>query len=54
VDAREPVQDLPVEVDLTLIDEMLRMSVLDRLRLNDQLASTIEELQESFAKIRDG
>ena len=41
-------------VDLSLIEEMLRLSPYERLVLNDQLIDTILELRESFRGLRDG
>lgn len=36
-------------VDVTLIDEMLRLTPEERLRLNDRMVRTIEELRDAFA-----
>ena len=42
-------------VDPTLIDEMLRLSPEERLRLNDQTINAIQELRDAFAtKQSDG
>ena len=38
-----------VAVDVTLIDEMLRLSPLERLQQNDRVASLAVALQEAFA-----
>ena len=37
-----------VDVDLTLIDEMLRMTPTERLRQNDRMATLAARLRESF------
>ena len=47
-----PVNDVEEDtpgVDLTLIDEMLRLSPEQRLRQNDRVAALAVELQEAFA-----
>jgi hypothetical protein len=36
-------------VDLTLIDEMLRLTPLERLRQNDRMAALAVELRDAFA-----
>lgn len=36
-------------VDLTLIDEMLRLSPIERLRLNDRAVNAALELRRAFA-----
>ena len=43
-------------VDLTLVDEMLRMSVRQRLEQNDRMAAQVVRLKAAFevAKGRDG
>jgi hypothetical protein len=38
----------PVDVDLTLIDEMLRMTPAERLRQNDRMAALATRLREAF------
>jgi hypothetical protein len=53
-DRPEPlIDDRPV-VDLSLIDEMLRLSPDERLLLNDQLIDTILSLRQSFGILHDG
>lgn len=48
------IDDRPV-VDLSLIDEMLRLSPDERLFLNDQLIDTIVALRQSFfGTLQDG
>ncbi len=39
----------PRDVDVTLIDEMLRMSPEERLRQNDRMVALVASLQEAFA-----
>jgi hypothetical protein len=46
-DEREPAQG---GVDASLIDEMLRLSPAERLRLNDRMAALATKLQEAFAR----
>lgn len=36
-------------VDLTLIDELLRMEPIERLRLNDRAINAVLELRDAFA-----
>ena len=36
-------------VDVTLVQEMLRLTPLERLRLNDRMVRTILELRDAFA-----
>jgi hypothetical protein len=36
-------------VDTTLIDEMLRLSPTERLRLNDRMSALATKLQEAFS-----
>lgn len=36
-------------VDLTLIDELLRMEPIERLRLNDRAVNAVLELRDAFA-----
>lgn len=36
-------------VDLTLIDELLRMEPIERLRLNDRAVNAVLELRNAFA-----
>ena len=38
--------------DVTLIDAMLALSPEERLRLNDRMVRTIEELRHGFAALR--
>ena len=44
--------DDPVVVDLTLIDAMLALSPAERLRANDRMVRTVEELRHGFAAAR--
>jgi len=37
-------------VDTTLIDEMLRLSPAERLRLNDRMASLATKLRQAFSE----
>jgi hypothetical protein len=51
----ERAGDVPShEVDVTLIDEMLRMSPTERLRQNDRMAALALVLQQAFAGRRGG
>lgn len=47
----EPADTTPLQgvVDETLLDALLAMSPEERLRLNDRLALTIQELRHGFA-----
>jgi hypothetical protein len=36
-------------VDLTLIDEMLRLEPIERLRMNDRAINAVLELRDAFA-----
>lgn len=36
-------------VDITLIDELLRMEPIERLRLNDRAVNAVLELRDAFA-----
>lgn len=45
---REPTHD-EQGVDLTLIDEMLRLEPIERLRMNDRTINAILELRDAFA-----
>jgi hypothetical protein len=38
--------------DVTLIDAMLALTPEERLRLNDRMVQTIEELRHGFAAVR--
>ena len=42
------------QVDVSLIDEMLRLSPLERLRHNDRMRETVVRLREAFARITAG
>ena len=46
----QPPDDAEIEaaVDVGLIDEMLRMSPLERLRQNDRMAALATKLREAF------
>jgi hypothetical protein len=37
-----------VEVDVTLIDAALRMTPVERLRLNDRMATLVAKLRDAF------
>jgi hypothetical protein len=50
-DAGGRPDDTPV-VDGTLIDEMLRLTPEERLRQNDRMVRTVEELRNGFAAQR--
>ena len=41
--------EAPVAVDVSLIDEMLRLTPAERLRQNDRVASLAVRLREAFA-----
>lgn len=41
------------EVDETLIDEMLKLSPLERLELHDRMVATARELRRGFEQVRD-
>jgi hypothetical protein len=41
------------DVDMTLIDAMLALSVVERIRQNDRMIRTVEELRDGFARARD-
>ena len=47
-----PVDDERVSVDLTLIDAMLALTPEERLRQNDRMLRTIQELRDGFAATR--
>lgn len=44
--------DDPVGVDLTLVDAMLALTPVERLRANDRMIRTVEELRHGFAAAR--
>lgn len=44
--------DDPVGVDLTLVDAMLALTPVERLRANDRMIRTVEELRHGFAVAR--
>jgi hypothetical protein len=46
--ALEPTHD-EQGVDLTLIDEMLRLEPIERLRMNDRAINAVLELRDAFA-----
>ena len=57
---RQPVHRLAmaadveqVEADETLIDEMLKLSPLERLRLHDRMVATARALREGYEQVRD-
>ena len=39
-------------VDVTLVDEMLRLTVSERLQLNDRMVRTALELRDAFERLR--
>lgn len=45
-------QDEPITVDLTLVDAMLALTPAERLRANDRMIRTVEELRHGFAAAR--
>lgn len=45
-------QVMSPEVDETLIDEMLKLTPLERLRLHDRMVATARELRAGFEKVR--
>ena len=44
--------DEPVAVDITLVDAILALTPAERLRANDQMIRTVEELRHGFAVAR--
>jgi hypothetical protein len=42
----------PVDVDVTLVDAMLALTPAERLRANDRMVRTVEELRHGFAVAR--
>jgi hypothetical protein len=46
---RSPEGKVASTVDVSLIEEMLRMSPAERLRLNDRMATLATKLQEAFS-----
>jgi hypothetical protein len=46
----EPVDPERPDVDVSLIDEMLRLSPVERLRQNDSAAALAVALQEAFLR----
>jgi hypothetical protein len=49
--APEPREE-PVAVDVTLVDAMLALTPIERLRANDRMIRTVEELRHGFAVAR--
>jgi len=47
----EPREE-PIGVDLTLVDAMLALTPAERLRANDRMVRTVEELRHGFAVAR--
>jgi hypothetical protein len=45
-------QDPPGVCDVTLIDAMLSLTPEERLRLNDRMVQSIQELRHGFAAVR--
>ena len=41
------------EVDETLIDEMLKLTPLERLQLHDRMVATARELRAGYEQVRD-
>ena len=50
VDPGKPSADGRPEVDVTLIDEMLRLSPEERLRQNDRSLTLAAQLREAFSE----
>jgi hypothetical protein len=48
-EAREDDETVNGAVDASLIDEMLKLSPIERLRLNDRMAALASKLQEAFS-----
>ncbi|HEY2900791.1 MAG TPA: hypothetical protein VGL59_09465 [Polyangia bacterium] len=48
VDGTDAVGKAAAAIDVTLIDEMLRLSPLERLRQNDRIAALAARLREAF------
>ena len=46
-------EDERPEVDETLIDEMLKLTPMERLRLHDRMVASARELRRGFEKVRD-
>jgi hypothetical protein len=44
--------DEPVAVDITLVDAILALTPAERLRANDRMIRTVEELRHGFAVAR--
>jgi len=42
-------EDADASIDLTLVDEMLAMSVEERLRQNDRMLRTVEQLRAALS-----
>jgi hypothetical protein len=50
--AAPAAREEPVVVDLTLVDAMLALTPAERLRANDRMIRTVEELRHGFAVAR--
>jgi hypothetical protein len=50
--ARDESQEATIAVDVTLIDEMLRLSVKERLEQNDRMATLAVRLRTAFEAAR--
>jgi hypothetical protein len=48
MNARRPAEQGDAAIDLTLIDAMLALTPEERLRQNDRMVRTIEELRDAF------
>jgi hypothetical protein len=48
--SKQPGETGPRDVDISLIEEMLRLSPAERLRQNDRAAALATSLREAFAK----
>lgn len=46
-----PVEDEVDEVDETLLDELARLTLEERLHLNDSAIASIMEMQDAFARL---
>lgn len=54
-DSNEPAtvaEDHEIHVDLTLVDEMLARTPQERIRANDRMVRSIEELRHGFQSAR--
>ncbi len=47
-----PMDSPDPDVDVTLVDEMLRLTPIERIRQNDRVLCMIEELRDAVARNR--